>query len=147
MLVTNYTVVPPSQVYNVPLDCEKLATSIQTTSVQTTSVRRYKIYCGVDFGNALPSTQSDSIGSPLLYTNLARVIAYSLNDCLEACSWLNFFATEYWGCHSVYYSSRLHDSLAFGSIGNCWLKNGTPADIASFEVNPDHYFLGAVEQE
>ena len=145
-LITNYGVTPANEVYDVALDCGSLATTLQTTNTYNNVYNdNYKVYCGVDFGNA-PSTNPDA--APVI--DLLGIVAYRLTDCLEACSALNYrsmsnnFIDSY-RCQSVSFNSRLAEQMEILE-GNCWLKNGIPANISDLKASSENFLLSAALQ-
>lgn len=122
--VLNYTPEPTGLVYNIQNDC----TEISNTPLQTLLGDKFNIFCGVDLGSGEDSQQTSN-GETLVLADIAGIVAYSLADCLEACSGYTKKATQ-WSrpeiCRSINFNYEMSASIA-KNAANCWLKNGTVA--------------------
>lgn len=150
-LLANYAVIPATNVYNVSLDCEDLASKAQRTISHGASKQEFQVYCGLDFATA---AGEDANGNAVPVLDLVSTIQYTLANCLEACASYNTrsdrngFADSL-RCRAVTFTSRLHEALS-EQEGNCWIKNGTPADIDALPVISDlgqFFVLSAALQE
>ncbi|RSL52225.1 hypothetical protein CEP54_011034 [Fusarium duplospermum] len=112
-----FTPTPASQIQNLTWFCEEPE---QSKTIELTNGFKFKAYCGTDgggVGNAEGGgTLKDWVG----------IIAYSLEDCLQACTQMNAMndsqdtgAT----CKSVTFRPGLSDSYKWHG-SNCWLKDG-----------------------
>ncbi|GAW18924.1 hypothetical protein ANO14919_084070 [Xylariales sp. No.14919] len=116
-LLVNYTVEPPSKVFNVTLDCDALAASMQVTQAQ----EKFSVYCGVDFGTG---SRVDRNGNDVVLADIVRFTSYSMQDCLEACSQYTG-KSQLWGVSNSCGSVNFQVGMANNPTGNCWLKNST----------------------
>ncbi|KAI1389603.1 uncharacterized protein F4822DRAFT_205905 [Hypoxylon trugodes] len=108
-LTTDYAAPRPSRVATLDIDCPAL----DGTVLDDWEANQYHINCGRRYiGGGDTETWS-------------AVVAYSIQDCLQACSLLN----DWWRtnlCTAVTWCSTMADCTSqFG--GNCWLFNSTPA--------------------
>lgn len=126
--MVDYQVLAPRVVFNTSDNCSTLSSSQQSTNA---GPEKFSIYCGKDLNVGLDSTQNGGNGNPLIITDLVALIAYTFSDCMMACSQYNDKAAT-WGreerCQSVNYNTHLSDSVS-ADAANCWLKNGTVAEI------------------
>ncbi|TGJ85793.1 hypothetical protein E0Z10_g3013 [Xylaria hypoxylon] len=116
-LLVNYTIEPPSKVFNVSVDCDALAASIQVTQAQ----EKFLVYCGVDFGTG---DRINRDGDDVVLADIARFTSYSMQDCLEACSQYTY-KSQLWGVNNACGSVNFQVLIAKNPTGNCWLKNST----------------------
>ncbi|KAI0914255.1 hypothetical protein F4823DRAFT_396897 [Ustulina deusta] len=116
-LLVNYKIEPPSKVFNISVDCDTLAGSIQVTQDQ----EKFLVYCGVDFGHG---NRKDKNGNEIILADIIGIIAYSMDDCLEACSRYTY-NSQLWGVNSSCGSVTLRVDMANTTKSNCWLKNST----------------------
>jgi hypothetical protein len=147
-LLANYAVLPAVNVYNVSIDCAEVAKKPITTLFNPIANQIYDVHCGVDFGN---SAGKDSQGNEIPTRDLMGIISYDLGTCIEACSSINRFndqnkvdATR--NCRSVTFVTRMHESLS-SQEANCFIKNGTPADIKTVTDPSAFFILSAALQE
>lgn len=96
--------------------------TIEGTTIKNHFNQNFRYTCGVDLGN-LPAAEGGNI------TDIAAIIAYTIEDCIDACSGINFqtFLQRVEGgptCSSVSWTENAAASVAVGN-GNCWLKKGT----------------------
>ncbi|KAI0901659.1 hypothetical protein F4806DRAFT_8449 [Annulohypoxylon nitens] len=119
--LTDYAAPSPSDVETLHIDCPRLDGKITEDSIQ----QRYKISCG----ERIVGGGSDVI-------TYSASIAYSLQDCIEACSQLNIWTGGLY-CTAVTWSQAM--SFAWETEGgmNCWLFNSTSLD-SSIEVHVNH---------
>ena len=120
--LSNYSAPPMLNIDSLALNCP----AINNTQYKSHFNQNFTYYCGVDFGNLKSSTGGN-------ITDIAAIIAYSIEDCIDACSAINLQsalqgrlgALE---CTSItFLSASTKETISFGG-GNCWLKNGTLAD-------------------
>lgn len=95
-----------------------------------------RCYCGRNFGTHVTANETDLMGKSLLLDDILGIIAYTLEDCLQACS-----VTQ-----GLYYNADIQFAVSEWGA-NCWIKNGTPADIASVLVYPSSIFLSATPND
>ncbi|KAH7268535.1 hypothetical protein MRS44_011198 [Fusarium solani] len=111
-----FTPTPASQIRNLTWFCEEAE---QTKTIQLTSGFEFKVYCGTDGGGA----NSAEGGGAL--KDLVGIIAYSLEDCLQACTQMNAMDDNQdtgVTCKSVSFRANIAQSYKqYG--GNCWLKD------------------------
>ena len=126
-LAVDYVLADSSQIYNLSLDCTDGQIVKDNGKYQNT----YVTYCGVDFSNHVVSSLDQ-----LLLVDILGITAYTLGDCLQACSDLNAYneglsRLSIMYCRSVLFGTDIRSLIA--SVGaNCWIKNGTLANINSF---------------
>lgn len=86
----------------------------------------FTITCGVDSLYGVPTIE----GSQKSLQVRAALIAYSLDDCIEACSAYSSFnersGDSQLQCKSVSWDRRMEEAMGNNHV-NCWLKNGTTA--------------------
>jgi hypothetical protein len=98
--------------------------TINNTVFKNNFNQEYNYSCGIDLGNLL----TDS-GAAIV--DLGAVVAYTVEDCLDACSALTF-QTMLSGrengptCTSISWFANARAVVSVGN-GNCWLKSGVLA--------------------
>jgi hypothetical protein len=121
--LTNYTVAPAISVENVFLDCPNIASSQYTT----TQNEKFSLYCGSAWVSGLEAAQGGVVA------DMVHIVAYSVQDCLEACSGFNYEQRKWNGtarCRAMNFRANMAEKVeAIG--GNCWLKNDTVKDIGA----------------
>jgi hypothetical protein len=120
---SNYTVVPAYQVNTLPLDCPTLNDQTMAITVNkstATSTQNFRLQCNFDYPAGLPALNGGTVA------DLMGIIAYSLEDCLSACVYLNWQGTAP-QCQSVFFGAALGYWVKQESA-NCWLKNSVPAN-------------------
>jgi hypothetical protein len=142
-IFTNYAVPTPSNI-------DSVAFNYQDGSVQENTYYQgtFQIYCGTDFGSNQASQSKDSSGNTLNYGDVLNILAYSASECMQAClevnHWNNMLARpSSMLCQTVHFTSLLSQGLTQNGA-NCWLKNGIPANVASFQNNNDLAVLSAI---
>ncbi|RSM06501.1 hypothetical protein CEP52_005697 [Fusarium oligoseptatum] len=112
-----FTPTPAAEIRNLTWFCEE---SEQTKTIQLTNGFDFKVYCGTDGGGV---GNADGGGT---LKDLVGIIAYSLEDCLQACTQMNAMDDNQdtgVTCKSVSFRANLAQSYKqYG--GNCWLKDG-----------------------
>ncbi|KAL2670124.1 hypothetical protein Neosp_015005 [[Neocosmospora] mangrovei] len=112
-----YTPRRPDQVNNLTLECPEAGKSRE---VGATDGYKFDMWCGID---APYGTRTQDGGT---ISDIAGLIAYTLDDCLQACIQMRNFNESGHGvrsCESVQFGARLKEYVAqYGS--NCWLKDG-----------------------
>ena len=98
--------------------------SIDGTMIKNHFNQNFKYTCGVDLSN-LPAAEGGNI------TDIAAIIAYTVEDCIDACSGINFqtligASADGTTCSSISWTANAAASVSVGN-GNCWLKKGTLA--------------------
>ncbi|KIX03479.1 uncharacterized protein Z518_07032 [Rhinocladiella mackenziei CBS 650.93] len=117
----NYTVAAASTVSSLQMNCPSIDNSLYSTHAQ----QSFQIYCNHDFWADLPAASGGVI------RNWAAIVAYTVHDCIEACSALNVQADASGvnvRCRAMTFRRDL-ESQFDSSGGNCWLKNDTIADL------------------
>ncbi|KEF57239.1 uncharacterized protein A1O9_05156 [Exophiala aquamarina CBS 119918] len=134
----NYVPLSSSQISNLSFSCE------DGRVVQNSGkfLGTYTTYCGRNFGTHVTANETDLTGKSLLLDDILGIIAYTLEDCLQTCSVTQGLATSPMPCRSLYYNADIQFAVSEWGA-NCWIKNGTPADIASVPVYPNTIFLSA----
>lgn len=121
--LSNYTAAPPDTVSLLYTGCPHITSQRYTTRFDET----YAITCGVDSGFGAPTTEDTQKTLQVK----AALIAYSLDDCIEACSAYTSFnarnGDSQLKCRSVSWDRRMERALSRDNHVNCWLKNGTLA--------------------
>ncbi len=85
----------------------------------------FNLYCGIDMANSRP----DDDNPDLVVADFVGLFAYTVTDCLYACSNAIMFSTT-WGhdttqtCKGITWQASMSSSNTSNSA-NCWLKNGT----------------------
>lgn len=118
-LISNYTVPAVDTIDSIYINCPQL--NSQTYTTHWGSV--FNPVCGFDYTGGLNAEGGGVIA------DIVGTIAYTLDDCFEACSSFNGQAQKWdWAqtCKSVTWLSDLKNATA-GVGGNCWLKNATLA--------------------
>jgi len=113
------------------LDCP----SIDGTGISVTAPpgwrQNYTYHCGLEYRAGSAAASGGTI------RDIATIIAYSVEDCIESCFGLNIasFASEFaLKCSAVFFSIDLEASVT-ASTGNCVLKNDTLAAGTSAASN------------
>lgn len=88
----------------------------------TQAQEKFLVYCGVDFKEGPDWTNRD--GSDVVLADLLILIAYSMADCLQACSQYTA-KSQAWDRPSSCGSVTFKPNIGNFTNGNCWLKNST----------------------
>jgi hypothetical protein len=84
---------------------------------------QFTFSCGYDFGAGGNAAQGGVIA------DIVGLVAYSVLDCIDACSVLNFKSKQWevaTRCNSITFDTVMATTI--GTVGgNCWLKNGSVA--------------------
>lgn len=122
-----------AKVYNVSADCDNLAAQDQISPINNES---FTVRCQFNLPTGTDSQQTDSDGNVLKLVDMIGIVAYTLVDCIRACSertrqvkLLGLPVSE--TCRAVTFGTQLQ-SLVSGAGGNCWLKNGTADDSTRY---------------
>lgn len=122
-----------AKVYSVSTDCDELTAEVQTSPINNES---FTVVCGLNLVTGTLSQQSDSEGNSLKLVDTIGIVAYTLSDCIRACSQrtrqvklLGLPDSE--SCLAVTFDTLLQSTVS-GSGGNCWLKNGTADDSTTY---------------
>ncbi|KAI1457820.1 hypothetical protein F4805DRAFT_457500 [Annulohypoxylon moriforme] len=116
--LTNYTAASPSDVETLYVDCPNL----EDTSIEDRSSSSYQVKCG----KRIPPGRSD-------VTTYSASIAYSLEDCINACAQWNWWTTGSY-CVAVSWCQDMSYSWNYEGA-NCWLFNDSSIP---FENNATH---------
>lgn len=109
--LTNYTVPSPTTISSVALDCP----NIDGNTYNTSNGQSWALSCHLDE-----------------YTgDLGAILAYTYQDCIEACAAMNKWQGEERVCSRVQFSSLVAEKMA-EDWGNCWLKNGS-----AYQTSPE----------
>ncbi|KAI1433361.1 hypothetical protein GGR50DRAFT_509194 [Xylaria sp. CBS 124048] len=127
--LTDYKVAPAQDVISIDVDCSALNNTIQTTPKKDD----FHVYCGVDFGSG---KRVDGQGRDIILADIVGINAYSLPDCLQACSQYNFESKK-WGSPLRCGAVTLAVDMAKKPDGNCWLKNSTLTHTAGGGASSD----------
>ncbi|KAJ4328808.1 hypothetical protein N0V84_000818 [Fusarium piperis] len=122
-----FTPTPATEIRNLTWFCEKAE---QTKTIQLTSGFEFKVYCGTDGGGA-----NNAEGGGTL-KDWVGLIAYSLEDCLHACTQMNAINDNQdtgAECKSVSFHATLAQSYKEWG-GNCWLKDGKKKRPFSYDA-------------
>lgn len=79
-LFVNYLPEPTAAVYNVSADCDALAQRTQITRQN----EKFSVYCGIDLSTG--DGVRDAGDNEVTLADITGVVAYTLGDCLQACS-------------------------------------------------------------
>lgn len=119
-MLLNYRPAPSSDVESLAVDCEALARAEQVTAEN----ERFAVRCRTDlFSGARP----DASGAVVYLADLVGLAAYTLDDCLEACSLYNrqsVYTKRGDACGAVTFCAAMQ-RYTHTTGGNCWLKNDT----------------------
>ena len=110
------------------MNCPDVNSQTYTTHWHET----FTIACDVDYTGGLAADGGGEI------IDILGAITYSLEDCIEACSSINYQSKLYGfsPCKSITWLWDIKNATAsFG--GNCWLKNGTLATGTTGNPNID----------
>ena len=99
------------------LNCPNLDQAGQQTIRVGTYTWFFNSMCGTDFAG------HDIVG----------IISYSLSNCLQACVMYNLFYGEN-NCVAVHFAADMVSALS-SNFANCWLKNGTEANLSQRQGN------------
>lgn len=121
----NYTSPSPTEVNLIYANCP----AINASTILTRLNQQFTVLCNINVNYGNPSVEDSSKS----VDTVAGLIAYSLEDCVNACSAYNYFANRNGAatqCHAITINLNLSEDLGVGGDINCWLKNGTtsPAD-------------------
>jgi hypothetical protein len=122
--LTNYLAALPQNVRTLAWDCPNLSTFTTNNLLQN---QAFVVTCGIDYNSNRAAVQGGIV------SDVVGILAYSAQDCMEACSNLNAFGAT-WGfptkCAGITFSQAM--SSLWASFGaNCWLKNGTAVNPIS----------------
>ncbi|KAI0973394.1 hypothetical protein F4678DRAFT_459527 [Xylaria arbuscula] len=116
----NYEAVPSKNVSTLGIDCDALQKNWQVTS----QGEKYSALCSVGFTAGTNRTDGD--GNSVTLAEITTLIAYSLSDCLEACSGYTYTSKQPGrnveeSCGSVVFRTDMADNYH----ANCVLLNST----------------------
>ncbi|KAI0837691.1 hypothetical protein F5Y06DRAFT_62760 [Hypoxylon sp. FL0890] len=117
-LLVNYTIEPFAKIYNLQVECANLSSTYQMSQ----DGDKYSVYCGQAFG---AGNMKDGNNNDVVVRDILSVIAYSMADCLQACSQYTYWsrlAGISTSCGAVMWTSDVAHSH---NTGNCFLKNST----------------------
>ena len=97
----NYVPLDPSQIATLALNCP----AINDQQYSTIWGQTYLLQCGVSLNNY----------------DLAAIVAYNFEDCIEACSSMNEFSGNATLCTAVVFTADI-DAGFPSEHANCWLK-------------------------
>lgn len=107
----NYTAAPAANISSVYLPCP----SVDGNTYTTINGQTWAVSCSVD-------EYTGDIGS---------ILAYTYQDCIEACAAMNTWQHKDDACSRVQYSALMANHTGNGDFGNCWLKNDTAYTISA----------------
>lgn len=129
----------PSSLQNYVVDEPYFVQSLKypdcNTDTQVITTKAYSqlftLYCGMDMGNSNP----DDANPDLTVADFVGLFAYTLTDCLYACSNMVKFAGDWkldsqHSCKGVTWEASMAQSNTT-NYANCWLKNGTNTQKAN----------------
>jgi hypothetical protein len=132
-LLTNYSAPAPSAISSLFLNCPAL----DDLSYTAFTGDKYTQFCYQDFNAGLPADGGGVI------SDIAGIIVYSANDCMDACSQTNSFADQWKTgirCRAITFAIDMHNKI-ISQGANCWLKNATIA--SGTQSNVDNRELSA----
>lgn len=111
--LTNFSVPAPSTVASVALDCPNLTGQSYISATNHTFTQS----CNHDYLNG--TSAAGNVGT---IHDIVGIIAYSMNDCMDACSTMNQLQ---YGlvCAGVTFNAAM--SMMYAHRANCFLKNAT----------------------
>lgn len=107
----NYTVAPASNISSLYLPCP----TVDGNTYTTINGQTWAVSCSVD-------EYTGDIGS---------ILAYTYQDCIEACAAMNTWQHKDHACSRVQFSALVANNTGNGNFGNCWLKNDTAYTISA----------------
>ncbi|KAI0399746.1 hypothetical protein F4802DRAFT_610628 [Xylaria palmicola] len=119
-LLVNYTVESPGNIENLAADCTSLTSTLQITPFQD----KFSVYCYQDFGTG---NLKDNDNRDVVVDDVMLLIAYSMADCLQACSQYTRRSQALGidsSCGAVVWVSDMSHFNHYQD-GNCALKNST----------------------
>ncbi|KAI2643130.1 hypothetical protein GGS21DRAFT_135 [Xylaria nigripes] len=128
-LILDYVVEPARNIYNVSVDCASLDNQVYTTSKN----ENFMVYCDVNFGSG---DLVDKDGKSVILADIIAMTAYSLTDCLQACSQFTAHSKK-WDVDNECGAVTFAKNMATHADGNCWLKNSTIRHTAGAGRNVD----------
>lgn len=130
-LFINYLPEPTSVVGDLSMDCGAQEKNVQITGED----ERFNLYCNVDLYSG---GRQDASGKQVFVGDLVGLAAYTLGDCLTACSLYNRQSGKIGrddGCGSVTFCTAMQ-RYSRSSGANCWLKNSTVS--IGYQTNSDY---------
>lgn len=106
----NVSVPKPNDVNSLALDCPK----IDSTTYISRIGQSFQFVCAMDYQGNSPAAQRNGT-----VKDLVGLIAYSVDDCIEACSEMNEYLG---GCGAITLKADMSLSVKLFRA-NCWLKN------------------------
>lgn len=111
----------PGKVATLALECDDEEEDYRAYRSRYWEVN-FEQYCGVSYSTG------DEAGEGGPNVDISTVVAYSVDDCMDACAATNAkldrFKMEGERCRAVTFRVELGEYVE-ASGGNCWLKNGT----------------------
>ncbi|KAH9889697.1 hypothetical protein F4778DRAFT_753736 [Xylariomycetidae sp. FL2044] len=123
----NYSVAAADTVELLDVDCDSLTNQNQ----KSRRGEQYTVVCGKDFGTGALRDAANNAEAQV--ADVGALVAYSVTDCLEACSNFSYFAAKRGSadaCGSVTFRSNMAENLE-SNRANCWLKNSTVAFMSA----------------
>ncbi|GAW20879.1 hypothetical protein ANO14919_103910 [Xylariales sp. No.14919] len=118
-LLVDYTVAPSTEIWDLAVDCAALSSTFQTSLYGD----KFSVYCRRDWGYG---SRKDAANNEVIVGDVMNVIAYSMADCLQACSVYTAVSRTAGidsSCSSVVW---INDMAHYNHFhGNCLLKNTT----------------------
>jgi hypothetical protein len=103
---------PPEQVVLANNSCPP-----DNSDVKTSNAESYRCMSGKNVGG----------------NDLAAIVAYTLQQCVDACSEMNNLASARNACKGVVMAEDLSNRYLKGNRANCWLKSKVSGEVNSQE--------------
>ena len=104
--IVDYSVALPQDVNTIKWDCPSM-TSFTTNNLNPN--QNFNVACGVDYANSIAAVQGGVVA------DIVGILAYSAQDCMEACSYMNQLNGQ-WGfgtsCWGITFSQDMSQSYA-----------------------------------
>ncbi|KAM0344504.1 hypothetical protein ACHAPU_007477 [Fusarium lateritium] len=123
----------PSSIQNLVLKCPDKKND--ETRYKSNLGYEFQWWCGVNAPQGAPAEGGGIVG------DLAPIIAYSIEDCMEACSAVaqkDANTGSGFHCASIVFGKRMSSEID-NQGANCWLKNATKAQGGNWGFKDDWY--------
>ncbi|KAK3712141.1 hypothetical protein LTR37_009232 [Vermiconidia calcicola] len=120
-LLVSYAPVPPTEIYSLALECDD----------GSTYTTRY-------MDNATPQTFTKSCSTSLTSGDLGANMAYTFEDCIEACAAYNVLHGQYLCTRALFHSVVNYDDIGHGL--SCWQKSSNAT------ISPPYFGAENMEQ-
>ncbi|KAI0535575.1 hypothetical protein GGR58DRAFT_529326 [Xylaria digitata] len=120
-LLVNYTVAPSTEIWDLAVDCTDLSSTFQESQYRD----MFSVHCYTEWGNG---NRKDIAKNDVIIGDVMSLIAYSMVDCLQACSVYTSTSQTAGIASSCESAVWINDMAHYQHYhGNCFLKNSTVA--------------------